>query len=70
MLCNLDLSPCQSQQLLIQYIYYATWTIQVLNANLAHSLSRQQDVPCCQISVDKGLLREEFHSRGDLMAEV
>ena len=39
-------------------------------AYLACVIVRDQDVPCCQVSVDKGLVGEVGHARGHLAAVV
>ena len=37
---------------------------------LAFPTPRNKDVPCCQVSVDKGLARKVGHSRGHLTTEA
>ena len=36
--------------------------------HLAYLICRDQNVPCCQVSVDKGLTRQIGHTRGNLSA--
>ena len=37
-----------------------------MQGHLAYVIIREQDVPCCQVSVDKGLAGQIGHSRGHL----